>query len=67
MSPERSRGDALDLRTDLYSLGAVLYEIVTGRRAFAGVDKSGILTATPRGLPTSPRLANPAVPRPLNA
>ena len=51
MSPEQIRGEDLDLRTDLFSFGAVLYEMVTGREAFpgqtAGLITDGILNHEP--------------------
>jgi eukaryotic-like serine/threonine-protein kinase len=51
MSPEQARGESLDPRSDLFSFGAVLYELTTGKRAFEGpthaVIFNSILTATP--------------------
>jgi eukaryotic-like serine/threonine-protein kinase len=55
MSPEQVRGDAVDARTDLFSFGAVLYEMLAGRRAFQGTNpvESGyaILHTDPEPLP----------------
>ena len=51
MSPEQARGETVDARTDLFSLGALLYEMITGKRAFDGptaaVIFNSILTRTP--------------------
>ena len=59
MSPEKAEGKPVDARSDIFSFGSVLYEMVTGRRAFAGDSSLSILTAILR---EEPRPASGFVP-----
>ncbi len=62
MSPEQARGESVDARSDLFSLGAVVYEMITGRPAFSGATASAILSAILNDAPSSPRTINPSIP-----
>src|SRR5205823_1432265 len=67
MSPEQAMGQEADERSDLYSLGATLYELVTGRPPFVGQDAVAIITQLLNTPPVAPSWHNPDLPPALEA
>jgi eukaryotic-like serine/threonine-protein kinase len=66
-SPEQARGAQVDPRSDLYSLGVVLYEMITGRPPFAGDSAVAIAYKHVQENPVPPRRIDPALPETLEA
>ena len=65
MSPEQVRGEKLDVRTDLFSFGLVLYEMATGQQAFSGDTAVELYEAILKHTPVPPRQRNPDIPAQL--
>jgi serine/threonine protein kinase/tetratricopeptide (TPR) repeat protein len=66
MSPEQARGAPLDARTDLFSLGAVIYEMATGKTPFGGGSTADVFVALLREDPPPVSTVNPAMPKQLD-
>lgn len=65
ISPEQAKGGKMDFRADLYSLGVVLYEMLTGRPPYDGDTPVSVAIQHISGIPESPRKLNPNIPEGL--
>ena len=62
ISPEQARGDRTDARSDIYSAGVVLYEMLTGRLPFEGDSAVSVAIQHLSSIPLAPREINPDIP-----
>jgi serine/threonine-protein kinase len=67
LAPEQIRGEDLDRRTDIFSLGVLAYEMVTGQKPFSGDHISTVLYKIMNEMPAPPSTLDPAVPRGVDA
>ncbi|MGB7333934.1 MAG: protein kinase [Terriglobales bacterium] len=67
MSPEQARSEDLDVRSDIFSFGVMLFEMATGKKPFTGTNVVMTLHAVINSKPASPRSINPSVPPELEA
>ncbi|MBZ5599602.1 MAG: protein kinase [Acidobacteriia bacterium] len=66
MSPEQVRGEEIDARSDLFSLGVVLYEMATGKRPFVGKNRVVLMNEILNAQPSAPSEVNPSLPSGLD-
>lgn len=66
MSPEQVMGKLIDQRSDIFSLGVMLYEMLTGQAPFTGDNVNAIMYQTLNTIPSPPNMLNPAVPEMVN-
>ncbi len=67
MAPEQAQSGTVDPRTDIYSLGVIMYEMLAGRPPYVGPDPLSILLQHIQGKPTPPRQVDPALSAALEA
>ena len=66
MAPEQLEGKEADARTDVFGFGCVLYEMLTGRRAFAGASMASVISSIMSGTPTPAASLQPVTPYALD-
>jgi len=66
MSPEQCRGETLDFRTDIYAIGAVLYELLTRKKPFHAENQVGLIHKIIYDVPSNVRSLNPEIPSALS-
>ncbi|HEX6196905.1 MAG TPA: Stk1 family PASTA domain-containing Ser/Thr kinase [Jiangellaceae bacterium] len=67
ISPEQARGESADARSDLYAVGCVLYELLTGRPPFVGESLVSVAVSHVREMATPPSALDPSIPRDLDS